>query len=805
MATDPRADPPPFGRLLRRLRVAAGLTQEALAERAGLSARGLSDLERGIHAAPRQDTLDLLVTALSVGPDDRAALVAAARRSAAVTSRPRVSSPGSEPIRAMRFPGAALPVPLDALIGREREVAAVVSLFHDPSVRLVTLTGPGGVGKTRLALQVAANLQRAFPGGVGFVPLAAIREATLVLPAIAQALGVRETPHRPTEEALAVALLGQSVLLVLDNLEQVLDAAPAVARLLAAVPALRLLVTSRVALRLTGEQRYLVPPLATADPASDDRAETLPNDPAFRLFVRRARQVRADFALTPAAAAATTAICARLDGLPLAIELASARVTVLPPTTLLARLERALPVLTGGARDQPERLQTMRDAIAWSYDLLPAGAQSVFRQVAVFEGGFTLEAATAVGNDDDTPEDEFFDVIAGLVEANLVRAEDGLAGEPRFSLLETIREYGVDLLAASGQEALTRKRHTAWIVDLAEQAEPQLFRADQQTWWNRLEAERPNIRAALRWCEHSGDAERAQRLAGALWTFAWLRGHMREGQDWLQRALAIPGVTSGAVRAWALVGLEAMAWNRSDFASAWTLGEAALAASREATFPLGVAVSLALLAGTAWMQGELERALVIIKEAVAHLREAGHPGWLGVFLVDMGTLQVLNGDEERGLAWSAEGLALNRALGNRWVIANHLGDLGVVAHGRGDLEEAARHYAESARLLCAVGDTWYIAGPLAGLAGLAVWQGRAETAARLLGVAAALREASGTTAWTTEQGRDEQSVSAARKALGEERYVQALADGRALPLQQAVAEALVIADTVAGTEEPSPA
>jgi hypothetical protein len=477
---------------------------------------------------------------------------------------------------------------------------------------------------------------------------------------------------------------------------------------------------------------------------------------------------------------------------------------VLPPTTLLARLERALPVLSGGARDQPARLQTMRDAIAWSYDLLPKAAQSLFRQVAVFEGGFTFEAATAVCNTEDTLEDELFDAIAGLVEANLVRSEDGLVGEPRFSLLETIREYGVEQLAASGQEEPTRDRHAAWILKLAEDAEPELFRADQQRWWNRLEVELPNIRAGLRWYERLGDAEGAQRLAGALWSFAWLRGLLREGQDWLERALAIPGETSGAVRAWAMVGQQAMAWNRSDFTSAQTLGEAALAASRAAAFPLGVAVSLGLLAGTAWMQGELGRAQVINEEAIGHLRAAGHPGWLGVFLVDMGTLNMLNGNEERGKTLSAEGLALNRSLGNRWIIANHVSDLGLVAHGRGDLIGAAHHYEESVRLLRDVGDTWFIAGPLSGLAAIAAEQSQAETAARLLGVAAALREASGALAWATEQGRDDQTVSAARAGLGDERYARALAEGRVLPLQQAIDQALATARNLAGTEEPPP-
>ncbi len=325
MASGPRADPRPFGELLRRLRVAAGLTQEALAERAGLSARGLSDLERGVHGVPRRDTLDLLITALALGSADKAQLVVAATRRKTASARVRASSHTAGSVKDLSLAAAMLPIPTDRLIGREREVAAATKLFRDPSVHLVTLTGPGGVGKRRLALQLAVELQTDFPDGVAFVSLAAIRDAALVLPTIAQALGVREVPSRPPEEALAVALKGRRVLLVLDNLEQVLDAAPALGHLLAAVPVLRLLVTSRVALRLRGEQRYPVPPLATTQPGADDIADDLMSSPALRLFVQRARQVRPNVDLTPEATRAAAAICSRVDGLPLAIELAAAR------------------------------------------------------------------------------------------------------------------------------------------------------------------------------------------------------------------------------------------------------------------------------------------------------------------------------------------------------------------------------------------------------------------------------------------------------------------------------------------------
>jgi predicted ATPase/transcriptional regulator with XRE-family HTH domain len=787
MSTDPSSNLP-FGELLRRLRVAAGLTQEALAERAGLSARGLSDLERGVRAAPRKDTLELLVAALAIGAAPRAALVAAARRGAAAAARPRALSPASDSAGGVRFSGAALPVPADQLIGREREVEALSALLEDPGDRLVTLTGPGGVGKTRLALEVASRLRGAFPGGVAVVPLAAIRDASLVLPTVAQALGVRETADRFPEEALAVALRGQRALLVLDNLEQVLDAGPALGRLLAASLELRLLVTSRVPLRIGGEQRYPVPPLSTSDP-TPAHPDVHADNPAMRLFAQRARQVRPDFALTPDNADAVTTICRRLDGLPLAIQLAAARVVVLPPSALLLRLEHTLPLLSGGPRDQPARLQTMREAIAWSYDLLLPTAQGLFRQLAVFAGGFSLDAAAAVWQSEDASEASVFEGISELVEGSLLQAVDGPGGEPRFSLLETIREYGVEQLAANGEEEHTRERHAAWLLAFAEAAEPQLFRAEQQTWWSRLEAELPNIRAALNWFEETGDAERAQRLAGVLTPFNWMRGYLREGQDWLRRALAIPGETSAASHAWALSSSATLAWFRGDNEAARALAEQALALSRAGDFALGMALSYHVLAITAMMQGNLEQALVLGEEGIAREREVADSHWLAILLADMGTVAMLHSDDDQGRAWSAEGLALNRALGNRWTIGIHLSDLGVVAQGRGDLTEAARLYAESARLFLEVGDTWYIASPLAGLAAVAVSQGSPETAARLLGEAMALRETSGSTVWTTERERDEQTVTLARLALGEERYAQALEAGRALPLTQAVEEA----------------
>jgi len=376
-----------FGALLRRYRLAAGLSQEALAEAAGLSPRAISALERGERRAPQQETVRLLADALALSPAERGALDGAVDRRRA--PRPLAGAPPQQGL-------LALPVPLTPMIDREHETAAVLALLHRPDVRLLTLTGPGGVGKTRLALRVVDEARDDYPDGVVFVSLAPISDPGLVAATIAAALGVREGAGRSLRETLWAYLREREMLLVLDNVEQVVEAAGLVVDLLHRCPGLDALATSRVALRVGGEQQFAAPPLALPDPARPPTVEALGQAPAVRLLMERARRVRPDLALTAENAAAVAAIVARLDGLPLAIELAAARVKVLPPGALLARLDKRLPLLTGGARDLPARLQTMRDAIAWSYDLLDAGEQQLFRRLCVFVGGWTLEAAETV-------------------------------------------------------------------------------------------------------------------------------------------------------------------------------------------------------------------------------------------------------------------------------------------------------------------------------------------------------------------------------------------------------------------------
>jgi predicted ATPase/DNA-binding XRE family transcriptional regulator len=494
-----------FGVLLKRLRRAAGLTQEQLAERAGYSVSYISQLERG-QRQPLLATAALLATALELASEEQAALEAAARRAHEV--------PGLAPALQLSPPARAyadLASPPTPLIGREYEEAALVHLLRQEDVRLVTLTGPPGVGKTRLGCQVAATMCETFADGVVFVALAAVRDPSLVLSALAQSVEVPEVGSRPAAELVRTALRKRQMLLLLDNFEQVLDAAPAIAELLATCPRVKVVVTSRAVLRVRAEREFPVPPLAVPDLAHLPPLADLGQYPAVALFVQRVQAVKPTFALTMGNAPAVATICARLDGLPLAIELAAARGKVFTPQALLARLDRRMGLLTEGARDLPERQRTLRQAIAWSYDLLEARDQRLFRRLAVFLGGWTLEAAEAVcdaggDSEDSVLEDSVLEGLTSLVDKSLVVADEGAQGgpnaastqgEPRFTMLETLREYGLERLAASGEEEALRRRHLDYYLRLAETAEPALKGPGQATWLARLEREHDNLRAAL--------------------------------------------------------------------------------------------------------------------------------------------------------------------------------------------------------------------------------------------------------------------------------------------------------------------
>jgi non-specific serine/threonine protein kinase len=709
---------------------------------------------------------------------------------------------------------AALPIPATPLFGRERDAAAVRDLLIGGHRRIVTLTGPGGVGKTRLAIRLAAGLADHFADGVCFVPLAAVADPSLMLHAVATALKVG--PHQaatgdcPWLAGLLDALRDSQMLIVLDNAEHLATAFPHIAALLAGCPALRVLVTSRVRLHLSDEQEYAVSPLPI--PPSALTAEAAGDAPAVALFLERARAVRPTFSLTAANIAAVVDICRRLDGLPLALELAAARIAHLSPAALLDRLDRRFSLLTGGPRDAPARHRTMRDAIAWSVDLLDATERSLFARLAVFAGGCTIEAADAVcrgrglgvggqGKNADsslTPDSrpltpDVLDGISSLLDKNLLRRVDDGDGEPRYAMLETIREYGQERLAASGEERAIRGAHADYVLALAEQAEPHVFGPSQVAWLNRLEAELPNLRAALSWLREQRRAEDGLRLAGALWQFWWRRGYLREGRTWFATFLAT-SMRRAPVRVRALIGAgELASWQKNhEQAAAWFAEAAELA--RELGDEWGVAMALRGLGTVAIERGEPEQADALLDESFARFQDLADTWGAGRAKNMQGVAALTLSDYSRAAVCFRDSLAMFRECRDWWYVSVALEGHGMVALIRGDNERARRAYADSLAMASARGDRTEIAWSLIGIAGVAVADGQAERAAILLGASAALRRALGARLQPIEQSLHDRIEAAARASMGAVAFLGARERGSALPFAEVVAEATAIGD-----------
>jgi len=648
--------------------------------------------------------------------------------------------------------GASLPLPLTSLVGREREAAAVVALLGSPGVRLVTLTGPGGVGKTRLAIQAAADAAPAFAGGIAFVPLAAVADPALVVPAVALRLGVRDTGDRPLLDALKAALRGPDRLLVLDNLEQVVEAAPLLTELLAACPGLTVLATSRVPLRVSGERRFPVAPLALPKRAGDGAAlDALARVPAVQLFLERARAVDPELALSEANAAAVAEICRRLDGLPLAIELAAARANLLSPAGLLPRLERRLPLLTGGPRDAPARLRTMRDAVAWSHDLLSAEEQALFRRLAVFAGGFALEAAEQVSRgvgesssrevrphpstarlpDPSTP---VLDWLGALVDHSLLVRAPGGNDPARWTMLETIREFGLERLGESGEEAEVRRSHAGYFLALAEEALPHFKGPDEGVWLDRLAAEQDNLRAALDWAlaAEPAIALRLGYLLGRFWVF---RGHIREGYEQLNRVLAREGAGATVDRARALLYAGALAEELGEIDRAEARYEESLAISRRLGDHVEAAKALGYLGYLAGLRGDIPRAVTLQEEALALARTTGNERVANVNRANLADALVLLGDLDAAAALLAEYLAFARSGNDPYHTSVALNCLGTVALLRGEPARAIACHEESLRLKRQLGHVNGLVTALVGLGEAVLAAGETERAVALLGEA----------------------------------------------------------------------
>jgi len=815
-----------FGLLLRRHRVVAGLSQEQLAERSGLTAQGISALERGLRRAPYPDTVRRLATALGLSDADHAAFhaaVACGRRpvpSAAPSRDAAPARPDAPPALAYHLP--AQPT---ALIGRAREVADGVALLRGGDLRLLTLTGPGGVGKTRLALQVAAEAGGLFDDGVVFVALAALRDHDLVAATIAGALGAPDVGGRSLAESVRAYLGDKRLLLLLDNFEHVAAAAPLVADLLAACPGVVVLATSRAALRVRGERVYPVPPLATPDPTRLPPPAALATIPAVDLLMRRARDLAPDLTLDAASAPAIAALCHHLDGLPLALELAAVRLRVLSPQALLARLGRRLPVLTGGARDLPERQRTLRATLDWSYDLLTAGERALFRRMAVFAGGCALAAIEAVcvdGTDGVDAGIGALDALGALVDKSLVQRDGDPGEEPRFTMLETVREFGLDLLAASGEAERTYQRHAAHYAALAETAEPEVVGPRQAAWLGRLDRDAANMRAALGWALAGGDGALGVRMAGALGRYWERRGHLSEGRQWLERALdGREGPPDARAKALNAAGWLAYRQSAHDHAVALaeesialyravgdadgvaqalnTLG-AALLRRGEAPPPparppprprgdrAGVAASVTNLGLVAEYEGDFARAAALYADGLALYRQLGDTRYVAWALYNVASASRQQGDAALAMARGREALALFRDLADTFGMALALQVLGDVACDEGRYARATALHRESVDLYETLGNRLGIAEGLESLGRVAMARQQPERAGRLYGAAAALRAVIDAPMSPVERAAYERTMAALRAALSPGALAAVWAEGGALSPAHALME-----------------
>jgi predicted ATPase/class 3 adenylate cyclase len=634
-----------------------------------------------------------------------------------------------------------LPPQLTSFVGREAEIAEVERLLDH--TRLLTLTGPGGSGKTRLAVRVAAGLLTRYPDGAWFVDLSPVTDPQLVPAAVAKTLGVPEAAGRPLLEQVSEHLRHRELLLVGDNFEQVAEAGPVLEELLGAAPRLRAIVTSRVVLALPGEQEYPVPPLQMPDPARLGRdPAALGQVEAVRLFTERALAAGPRFVLTGQNAPVVAEICARLDGLPLAIELAATRTKVLTPTEILSRLERSLSILTSGSRSLPERQRTLRATIAWSYELLGPVERRLFARLSVFTGGWTFESAEAVCEPAELGLDTL-DGLASLVDRSLIRRVEPPGLPSRFSMLETIREFGREQLEACGDLEPVRRRHAEHFLALATEAEPHLTAQDQGVWLDRCDTEHANIRAALRWAIDRGDAGAAQSAAGALWRFWHQRGHLAEGRRWLQEVLAMPsGQGPTAARAKALAGAGGIAW-WSDRRAARVLYEEALAIERELGDPARLAEALYNQAFAVADEHDLESAARLLDESLELFRRTGNEDAVARVLAMQVIPDATAGAWDRVVARLEEVAAIWRRLGDRLNLAFGLIWL-AFAHGRAGHRADARAAAlEALELFREADNPTGTALAFLDLAFLLTWEGRHADAIRMAGVSESVRERAG--------------------------------------------------------------
>jgi predicted ATPase/DNA-binding XRE family transcriptional regulator len=776
-------DPGVFAALIRHYRVAAGLSQEALAERAGISARGLSDLERGLSRAPRLSTLARLADALGLDPARRTQLLEASGRLPRSEPTAAAAMPAQPPLARPRQADANLPGYLTGLLGRHEDEFALAGMVEQDHIRLVTLLGPGGVGKTRLAVHVADGLRHVFRDGVVFVPLAGVNSTALLLGTLGHALGLSETFEVMTLDSLVRALVGLRMLLVMDNFEHLVDAAPRVGELLVGCPELQVLATSRRRLAISGEHLYFVRPLPV--PSYTPGVEAASHWPGVAMFVQRAHAVQPDFALSPANVGAVVGICQRLDGLPLALELAAARLTTLSPAALLERLQNPISILTGGARDSPTRHQTLQATVAWSYALLAEPHQLLLQRLAIFAGEASLDAVKAVCPD--WTELDVLDGISELADASFIEMTS-IGDEPRFRMLETIRDFALERLHASGEEAGLRSLQLDFLIGVARAAEEQLIGPGQFVWSARLRREIPNLRLALEWAiEHA--PSRGLRLVSGLRFFWYVAGYQREACEWLATLLddRSQQPEDTLERAWAVLALGYLRTMLAEYRLATFDLERGLGIGRRLSDQRVIAFALRFLGAIANASGDYTAARGHLQTSLSIYEALGLTPDAIVVRMFLGDTALHQGELESAWELFEDCRQLLEATGNAGTLAYPVRRLALLATRGGDFAQAARLYAESLSLARDIAQHQGIAACAVGLADLAARQHQDVRATFLLGATDAyLIRVGARLAYSADRDQLRDALSTVRQRLPPAAFDNAWREGQACELEDAL-------------------
>ncbi|MEO5952337.1 MAG: tetratricopeptide repeat protein [Chloroflexia bacterium] len=836
--------PVSFGQWLKQARNEMGFTQKELADMVGCATTSIRKIEAEAYRPSRQ-IAQRLVESLEVAKGEQEAIIRLARLGKVSGVATHADLGDSSTTEAAKRPGN-LPAQATRILGREKESIAGHALLLRDDVRLLTLTGAPGIGKTRLALDICGSVVDAFADGIFFVPLAPITDPALVASTIARILSLQEAGDETAFSAIVAYLQGKQILLILDNFEQVADAAPVVAGLLAGCVRLKIVVTSREVLHLSGEHQFPVPPLSAPDVLHVVSMGEVRDYAAVRLFVERATEVNPLFVLSEQNAGAVTEICARLDGLPLAIEIAAARTKLFSPQDIQARLASRLGLLTSSRRDLPDRQQTVRKAIDWSYQLLNEEEQILFARMSVFADGCTLAAVSAVCDPMGKLGIDVLDSTESLLDKSLLRQRETESGEGRLSMLEILREYALERLETSKEAQLVRSWHAQYYIALAEAAEPELVLQDQLVWLNRLEQEHNNLRAALDWLltpesiklpGSSKNKQLALRLSGALWRFWLLHGHLAEGRKWLERAISASGdndqdgiADSARVRAKALHGLGGLAFSQGDLTAALHNFGEALVIWKKAGEVRGAATTLSNMGLVEAGLGNDTMARLYYEECLVALRELGDKGPISRVLNNLGILMHDQGDLEEARKLHEESLLLVKELGNRAGIGASATNLGLVSMYLGDYAKARELLQESLDIAQELGSQYGVAGAYTNLSVVAYLEGDHTTEIELLrkslvlqqelgnkigiancleGIGAAIgvlgypaegvrlmaaggevREAISAPLPAKDRARYEQSLDAIRVLLTEERFAEAWAEGRRLPIGEAAALSL---------------